>query len=544
MNIEMRAGMETNHGASSAGAEVGRHTKSWRGLAWLVKADVLERTRRYSFLVTIIATLYLGYLVDNGTVGVHLGRAHPLPTSAWTGMMMALCTITFVCMVGFYVVNNAVARDRETGVGQILAATSMSSLAYLTGKLLSNFIVLSAVTCILAAGGLLIQAFEGTGFEPWPLLAPFLFLALPAMFLTGALAVLFECVGLLRGVFGNILYIFVFSALLMLPMETGSRALDVYGLKFAMDALQADVKTAVPDYDGDFTIGTGAATYAKTTDIRWEGIHWNAAEAAQRALPLLYAALLTLGAGLPFDRFSRSSGEKAARAMSTRRFLSLFAFARIIPRMAGSLVEAAAAPWLYTRMLLAETRLMLRGLPWWWYAAGLGLWVASVSLDLNAARENALPFLWLLPVLLWSATGTREARYGTGGVMFSAPRPLARQFMAAWGAGVIIALIAASGLIVRLGVAGDRDALIALGAGAVFIPSLAAALGVWSRTARTFEAIYVALWYVGPLHHIPALDFMGTTNRALAAGSPAVFAAAAAVLFAAAVKGRRKQIRG
>ncbi|HTR98646.1 MAG TPA: hypothetical protein VML00_02780, partial [Bacteroidota bacterium] len=543
-NIETREGLEVNHGSSSAGAEGGRHSGSWRGLAWLVKADVLERTRRYGFLVTIIATLYLGYLVDNGTVGVHMGRAHPLPTSAWTGIMMALCTVTFVCMIGFYVVNNAVARDRETGVGQILAATSMSSLMYVAGKQLSNFIVLAFVTCILAAGGLLIQAFEGTGFAPWLLLGPFLFLAFPAMFFTGALAVLFECVGLFRGVFGNILYVFLFSALVMLPMETGSRALDVYGLKFAMDALQADVRAAVPDYDGNFTIGTGAVTYAKTTDIRWEGIHWNAADAAQRALPLLYAALLTLTAGLLFDRFSKFSGEKAARAKSTRRFLSLFAFARFIPRMTGTLFEAVAAPWLYTRMLLAETRLMIRGLPWWWYTAGLGLWVASVSLDLNAARENVLPFLWLLPVLLWSATGTREARHGTCGVMFSAPRPLARQFMAAWGAGVIVALIAASGLMVRLGVAGDRGALVALCAGAIFIPSLAAALGVWSRTARTFEAIYVALWYLGPLHHIPQIDFMGTTDRAVAAGSPAVFAAGAAVLFAAAVRGRRKQISG
>ena len=518
--------------------------KGATAIFWLVKADVLERTRRYSFLVTVIATLYLGYLVDNGTVGVHLGRAHPLPTSAWTGMMMALCTITFVCMVGFYVVSNAVARDRETGVGQILAATSMSSLTYVLGKELSNFIVLFVVTCILAAGGLLIQAFEGTGFEPWPLLAPFLFLALPAMFFTGALAVLFECVGFLRGVFGNILYIFLFSALLMLPMETGSRALDVYGLKFAMDALQADVKTAVPDYDGNFTIGTGAVQYAQTKEIRWEGIHWNAAEAAQRGLPFLYAAALTIAAGFFFDRFAKSPGEKGARTKTARPFLSRLGLAQTLPRIAGRLLDSAAAPWLYSRMLLAETRLMLRGLPWWWYAAGLGLWIASLSLDLSLARENVLPFLWLLPVLLWSATGTREARHGTGGVMFSAPRPLARQFMAAWGAGVIVALVAASGLIVRVGVAGEQGALIALCAGAVFIPSLAAALGVWSRSARTFEAIYVALWYLGPLHHIPQIDFMGTTDRAVAAGSPAVFAAAAAVLFAAAVRGRRNQIRG
>ena len=516
--------------------------RSWRGLAWLVRADVLERTRRYSFLVTVVATLYLGYLVDSGTVGVHLGRARPLPTSAWTGMMMALCTITFVCMVGFYVVSNAVARDRETGVGQILAATSMSSLMYVLGKALSNFVVLAAVTCILAAGGMLIQAFEGTGFEVWPLLSPFLLLALPAMVFTGALAVFFECVRFLRGVFGTVLYIFLFTLLLMLPMATGSRALDVYGLNLAMERLQADVRAAVPDYDGHFTIGTSATRYAKTTDVRWEGIDWNAAEAPGRALPLLYAGALALAGGFFFDRFAPARGERHSRAKKTRSSRAWLTRVRGIPNVAGRMLDSAAAPWVYSRMLMAETRLMLWGLPWWWYVAGTGLWVASLTLSIDAVRADVLPSLWLLPVLLWSQMGTREARHRTGGILFSAPRPLARQFMAVWGAGFAVALIAASGLIFRLAAAGDTGTLISLGAGALFIPSLAAALGVWSGTARTFEAMYVALWYAGPLHHIPALDFMGTTEQAIAAGSPAVFAAAAAVLFAAAVEGRRRQI--
>jgi len=518
--------------------------RGWTGLAWIVRADVLERTRRYSFLMTIVATLYLGYLVDNGTIGVRLGRAHPLPTSAWTGMMMALCTITFVSMVGFYVVNSAVARDRETGVGQILAATSMSSLMYVLGKQLSNFIVLSIVTCILAIGALLIQAFEGTGFALWPLVSPFLFLALPAMFLTGGLAVLFECVWFLRGVFGNILYFFLFTLLLVLPMETGYPALDVYGLKLAMDRLQADVRAAVPDYDGRFTIGADAVRYAQTTDVRWEGIPWSAADAGRRALPLVYGGALALAGGLIFDRFASARREKASRATRARPFRSRLALPLAIPRIAGRLMETAAAPWLYSRMLLAEIRLLIRGLPWWWYLGGLGLWSISLTLDVGAARSDVLPFLWLWPVLLWSSMGTREGRYRTAGVLFSAPRPLARQFMAAWGAGCVVALAAVSGLGFRLAASGDTGALLSLFAGAAFIPSLAAALGVWSRTSRTFEAVYLAIWYLGPLHHIPSIDFMGTTDAAIASGSPAAFAAIALLLFAAAIAGRRRQIRG
>jgi hypothetical protein len=38
-------------------------------------------------------------------------------------------------------------------------------------------------------------------------------------------------------------------------------------------------------------------------------------------------------------------------------------------------------------------------------------------------------------------------------------------------------------------------ALIEWAAGAVFIPTLALGLGALTRTPRTFQAVYVALWY-------------------------------------------------
>jgi hypothetical protein len=45
--------------------------------------------------------------------------------------------------VGFFVIKNAVERDRRTGVGQILATTPISKLQYTLGKTLSNFAVLA-----------------------------------------------------------------------------------------------------------------------------------------------------------------------------------------------------------------------------------------------------------------------------------------------------------------------------------------------------------------------------------------------------------------
>jgi MYXO-CTERM domain-containing protein len=85
----------------------------------------------------------------------------------------------------------------------------------------------------------------------------------------------------------------------------------------------------------------------------------------------------------------------------------------------------------------------------------------------------------------------------------------------------------------------DRRSVAAWLAGALFIPSLALALGIWSGGSKTFEAIYVAWWYIGPAHQIPGLDFMGTTP---ASSSPAAYSMAAALLLVAAYWRRRQSL--
>jgi hypothetical protein len=516
--------------------------RSLRALAEIMKADIRERTRRYSFLVTIAATLYLGYLVNDGTISVHMGNCRPVVNSAWTGMAMALCTITFVGLVGFYVVKNAIERDRETGVGQILAGTPLSTTLYMLGKLLSNFAVLAIVTGILALAAILMQAFGGKGFDVRALVSPFLFLALPAMFFVGGIALFFESVKFLRGGFGNVLFFFAYSALIVLPMETGIMSTDVFGLRLAMERIQADVRAVLPDYDGSFSIGTGAKEFQESKPMVWGGMPWTTESIGYRAFPVAYGLLLSLTAAGLFDRFSsKAAGSRRGR------------FRKLLDRVAGSPLQripewivlpfdALFRRFVSGRILAAEIRLMIQGLGWWWYAVALGLWIASVAMDATSARRDLFPFLCIWPVLLWSGMGTRERRYRTGSILFSAPRPLARQLPATWGAGFIVALIFDSGVLLKLAMSGDTAAFLSIIAGAVFVPSLAIALGVWSGTSKTFEAIYVAFWYIGPAHHTTSIDFLATTDSAVSAGTPVVFAVAGGVLLIAAFGGRWRQI--
>ena len=84
--------------------------------------------------------------------------------------------------------------------------------------------------------------------------------------------------------------------------------------------------------------------------------------------------------------------------------------------------------------------------------------------------------------------------------------------------------------------AGDHPGFAAWLAGAIFIPTLALALGIWTGGSKAFEAVYIVWWYIGPAHHVPGLDFMGTT----AASSNAVPYLIATTLLLAAAYWRRR----
>ena len=64
-------------------------------------------------------------------------------------------------VAGFYIVRSAIARDQETGVGQILAATPLRNAGYLLGKFLSNLMVLASMAAVLAVTAFALQLVRG-----------------------------------------------------------------------------------------------------------------------------------------------------------------------------------------------------------------------------------------------------------------------------------------------------------------------------------------------------------------------------------------------
>lgn len=516
------------------------------GLYHLVRADFLERTRRHGFLVMLCLVLYLGYLVNSGQITLRLETYRGVYNSAWVGSMMTLVVNFLLGWFGFYFVKNSIARDYETGVGQIIATTPVSRAKYMLGKWLSNFLVLAVMVLILMLAAIVMQLIqrEDAQIHLWALVAPFLFVALPFMALVAAFAILFESIRWLRGSFGNIVYFFFFigglSAVAIL-LGVNSPLLDWLGFGIFKNSMAVAAKAMYPAYQGGLTLSLVPAS-ADIQPFSWAGVAWTFPVVLTRLLLIVWSLGLILLSVFFFDGFDSTQTKLSLRRKP----------ASISPEVAPA-IEPTPTPKIqltpltpsrahsrFGRIFLAELQLLLKGQPWWWwYFAALGFIAASFLSPLEQLRETVLPFSLLLPTLLWSELGNREARLNTRQMVFSAPHPLWSQLSAAWLAGLTVAALMAAGSAFTFIMDGAISNLTSLLVGVIFIPSLALSLGVWTGGSKAFEVVYVLFWYIGLLNKVPELDYVGlhTPDYWL------VYLALTLILLAVAVFGRSQQLK-
>ncbi|WP_424357529.1 hypothetical protein [Methanocella sp. MCL-LM] len=533
-----------------------------------VKADYLERVRGYGFMFVLLVTLFAAYaFVPDASAGyITLKMISTSLTgdvtfyrgvynSAWVGAMVALPTVMFLGLAGFYLVKNAITRDRMTGVGQIIATTPLSKPLYLLSKAVSNFAILSTIVVVIILGALAMQLFRGDGspVDLWALAAPFLLIVLPFMAVVAAVAVFFESVAVLRGSIGNVVYFFLYLIFMTVMLEQTMSAAPGTGLSFLFDAfgaglvipdILATVKTLYP-LQGEWTWALGFVSLSKpAATFVWNGIAWTPVMLAGRAFWVILAVGLALAGSVFFDRFdsaaaARKNGAKNSEAQpaagSTGR-LSTPTDVRL------SSLAAGTRRFSYPGVLMAELRLLLRGQKWWWYAgAGLIILAGLVS-PAETARGWVLLAAIVWPLFIWSSLGCREKTWNTGQLVFSSPKPLLVQLSAAWLCGFTVTITLCSGVLFSLVAASDFGGVLAVTAGAILIPSMALAMGIWSGTSKLFEALYLTLWYVGPVNHYPALDYAGITAVSGVTVIPVTWIGLALVFVALAVIGRYRQI--
>ncbi len=504
----------------------------------VARADFLERTRSYGYLLTLAAMGLIVYQTAQGNVVLQVDRYRGIFNSAWLGAMMALITSVILSLVGLYLVKNTVARDERTRVGRILAATPLTNLEYTLGKALSNFVVLVSMLVVLALGAALLQftAGESRDFRLWPFVSPMIFIALPSLAFIAALAVLFENLPVMRSGAGNVIWFFLWTFLLAIGINMPGY--DFTGMGVLIHPMQETVRALDPaGYKGGFSFSLGGNITGETLrTFVWNGLDWTPAMIAARMIWIGVAAVVAFLASLAFRRFDPARvtlRSRLARPAAEAVVTSEPSPAVPAPRALPAISAASRARVRFPGLVVSELRLLLSGRKWWWYAVMAGCLIAGYA----APAAMIAPWLWA--VTLWSQLGNRERRFGTVAMVFSAPSPARGQLLASYAGGVICAVVIGSAGIARGLFHADATALAAALAGICFVPALALALGVWTGSGKFFEALYAAWWYLGPAHALPGLDFIGVSA---ASQTPARFAMLALVLLIAALIGRSRQV--
>ena len=528
-------------------------------------ADFRERSRRYSFWVFLIIIAYATYLFIPAPgapyTTVRLGDYRGLYNSAWISSQVTLLTVTVLSLVGFYFIKGTVIREVRLKTQELLASSPISNIAYLTGKFVSNVLVLFSMILVLAVTSALLQIArsEDRTILIVDLLAPYLLVIAPVMVLIAALAILFDSVKILRGGIGNVIfYIFWVFAIVTGGMNRSqvTPLLDFFGISYLWSEMMNGCAAAVSSYvpwEGIHSLGFNFTLSGppQLETFLWHGPHWSAPFLFGRLALLLVSGATVFLSAIIFRRFDeeRIAGRPRLFGRKQKPLSDSLSVVAASPRLELStsvsltVITDRSQRLGLLRLLHAEIRIALNGVSKWWYFIAGGIFLAGSITPFAISHKFLLAAAWFWPLLIWSAMGCREQLFDTRQMVQSTLGGPWAQLSMQWFAGFLIAAAIGGFIGIRALITGDIGLFAHWLIGAMFIPSLAMACGTLTGGRKMFEVLYTILFYAGPLNKTPLCDFTGSVIYGGIGASLLLWSAITASLLLVTVIARKLQIQ-
>ena len=479
----------------------------------IIKADYLQRTRSYAFLITLLVSTSFAYTfvpaADANYATVRVGNYAGENNAAWIGHVTAIMASTFLWLFGFYLINNSIQRDRATGVGQIIATTSVSNFKYLVAKSLGNFFVLLTIMCIVTCVALFLVVTRGVGysFNGSQFFLPFLFSVVPGLFFLSCLAVFSEVVLGRYTIIQNVVFFFLLMSLLarISKGENDIYWLDVLGTSWLTSGMENIVHQK---YGTNDQASVGFIFSNKTNEIRrfiFDGSNWSFLFLISRLLWIGMAIALLLIASFLFKRFD----EKIH--IPSRKKKNVIAEPGPLREIHPGSLPVAKNDYGIFPLIKTEMIMLLRKGPRWLWLINLGGLIASFLMPLNIAHQYALPVIWFLQVNRWADIVTKEKNYRTYYFTYTSFKPLKRLFTAQVAAAILLAITFAIPVITRYAITGNFMNAIAIISGAIFIIALSVSMGIMTGGKRLFEIVFFMLTYAN-ISGATILDYFGAFN--------------------------------
>tara|TARA_R110002051_G_scaffold324635_1_gene422854 strand:+ start:47081 stop:48631 length:1551 start_codon:yes stop_codon:yes gene_type:complete len=476
----------------------------------IVKYDYLQRTRTYSFLITLCVSLVIAYTflpspdADYSTIRISDYVGHY--NSSWVGYITAILTSVFLSLIGFYLITGTIKTDNETRVGQIISATPITNFTYLLTKATSNFLLLLTLVGILfvMSIGLFFLYGDGFPFELLQFVQPYLIIAVPTMVFISVLAVVFELIFGKYSVIQNAVFFFLFSVMMLYNPKTElQQAFDVFGSKVVTQQMEQTVRNIKnTNSDQELAIGYIISSKQPTKRFQFDGIEFSTNFILSRFV-LVVLSFMGLFLVAPFfHRFNmrERKGVKKKKILLEKKLIEqdLNLSDLAIMRKNYSIIPLFKAEFLM---------LVRKGKPWLWIFNLMGV-VLLATLSIDVAHQIVLPVLWFLQVHRFSDITTKETTNQMHYYAFSSYLPLRRLLTAQLSSAFVLILGLALPLFIRYLLVMNAQALLSIILGGFFIVLLAAVLGLLTKGKKLFEILFFLLTYAN-LNKVPLLDYFG-----------------------------------
>jgi len=487
----------------------------------IVKADYLQRTRSYGFLITLALTIYVAYLfvppVTAPYTTLNVPGYRAAFNSAWVGYVSSMMSTVMLSFYGFLLVNSGIRKDIDTEVGLIIATTSISNFRYLFSKFLSNYLVLLSIASITFLVSIIMFFVRSSGF-PFifsKFFFPYLVYALPALFLVASLAVVAEVFLPKRSILQFIIYFFLCGFIMAGTQDRIPDATTTFLDPFGLSGLTNNVKDQInSEFNEDVKQVSFGFIFSKPKPFQtfvWDGMSWDGMFLFSRILWMVFAICLIYFSSFFFHRFDISSGAGKKKRLSIPELvmekISFTPSGINMAMMPPVVADYSILPFLKTELLL----LVRKGNKLFWILI-LSLWLSLFFAPLSISHIYLLPVLWFLQVSRWSDIATKEKTSRVHYFSYASYRPLGRMLPAQMLAGILFAVILAIPLLVRYLLIQDLLSMLYILNGAMFIILSAVCLGILSGGNKLYEILFFLLTY-SVLNQIPFSDYLGSQQH-------------------------------
>lgn len=479
----------------------------------VMKADLLERVRRSSFLAMCVFAMFLAFFsvpdVEAPFVSICMepGIFSQGSNPSWIPIAIALCGGVLFPMTGFSFVKNNISMDRESSLLYGLQSMNMKKGNYIIGKFLSNLSMLTVMWLFVMLGAALMLPFRFPD-QPLPFydfISPFIGIY-PGIVFAAAFAVLLESVPFISSKAGNAVGLTALFVMFLVNYSASGYdnpllgAFDYGNYRWVMDSIDDAVVPVIGRGVRETGILVPGGMFAGSKggqELVFHGLLWNWQYLMEKIILTAISMALVLSAVILLE-----TAEKNKKTSSGK------------PREKGRAGRKAAC---CTNQFMMERRLLLKSQPKSCLAVNVGLWIYSIFAPLQYVQGYLWIIMLICSVALFSQMGCREHENGLTECFVTIKSSLVRQMVYSYLWAAVILFMLSLPVIVRCFAEQKILCSCSYIAFSFFVPALACFLGEYSKSRRAFETVYLLICFL--LLNMPSFLFQGYVVAVMVVGT-------------------------